>query len=155
MRHTWIKLTIRLGRNWVTGNTWGEKTQQNSPGAWHYSPLPEGASSHRGTTGVGTKAEAQEEDEHPGGGRLTETREVTEGGAREETGGIRSRRSRAWPRPQPWWWPTVKPTEGGAMVEGWPPTPGGRPTATEQVEKEPEAETESHRARATGRIRRS
>ncbi len=45
---------------------------------------------------VGTKAEAQEEDEHPGGGRLTETREVTkEGGAREETGGTRSRRRTA------------------------------------------------------------
>ncbi len=30
--------------------TRGAKTQQNSPGAWHYSPLQEGASSHRGTT---------------------------------------------------------------------------------------------------------
>ncbi len=30
--------------------TRGAKTQQNSPGAWHYSPLPEGVSSHRGTT---------------------------------------------------------------------------------------------------------
>ncbi len=51
---------------------------------------------------MGTKAEAQEEDEHPEGGRLTETREVTkEGGAREETGGTRSRRRTAGPRPQP------------------------------------------------------
>ncbi len=51
---------------------------------------------------VGTKVEAQEEDEHPGGDRLTETREVTkEGGAREETGGTRSRRRTAGPRPQP------------------------------------------------------
>ncbi|KAL1248297.1 hypothetical protein QQF64_021615 [Cirrhinus molitorella] len=45
--------------------------------------------------------------------------------------------------------------EGGAMVEEWPPTPGGRPTAAEQVEEEPEAETESRWARATGRIRRA
>ncbi len=51
---------------------------------------------------MGTKAEAQEEDEHLGGGRLTETREVTkEGGAREETGGTRSTRRTAGPRPQP------------------------------------------------------
>ncbi len=51
---------------------------------------------------MGTKAEAQEEDEHPGGGWLTETREVTkEGGVREETGGIRSRRRTAGQRPQP------------------------------------------------------
>ncbi|KAL1255491.1 hypothetical protein QQF64_013552 [Cirrhinus molitorella] len=41
------------------------------------------------------------------------------------------------------------------MVEEWPPTPGGRPTAAEQVEEEPEAETESRWARATGRIRRA
>ncbi len=139
--------------------TRGAKTQQNSLGAWHYSPLPEGVSSHRGTTEgggkrVGTKAEAQEEDEHPGGGRLTETREVTkEGGAREETGGTRSRRRTAGPRPQPWWWPAVEPTEGGAMEEWLPPTPGGRPTAAEQVVEEPEAETESQRARGMQRIR--
>ncbi len=43
--------------------------------------------------------------------------------------------------------------EGGAMVEEGLTTPGGRPTAAEQVVKEPEAETESWRARATGRIR--
>ncbi|KAL1263462.1 hypothetical protein QQF64_006201 [Cirrhinus molitorella] len=41
------------------------------------------------------------------------------------------------------------------MVEERPPTPGGRPTAAEQVEEEPEAETESRWARATGRIRRA
>ncbi|KAL1276705.1 hypothetical protein QQF64_036328 [Cirrhinus molitorella] len=48
-----------------------------------------------------------------------------------------------------------KVTEGGAMVEEWPPTPGGRPTVAEQVEEEPEAETESRWARVTGRIRRA
>ncbi|KAL1258303.1 hypothetical protein QQF64_011547 [Cirrhinus molitorella] len=96
-----------------------------------------------------TWEEAQEEDGYPGGGRKTESR--------EETRGIRSRRkSQVGPRPQPRWRPTVEPTEGGAMEEEWPPTPGGRPTAAEQVEEEPEAETESRwRARATGRIRRA
>ncbi|KAL1276295.1 hypothetical protein QQF64_035918 [Cirrhinus molitorella] len=34
-------------------------------------------------------------------------------------------------------------------------TPGGRLTAAEQVVEEPEAETESRWARATGRIRRA
>ncbi len=76
---------------------------------------------------------------------------MKEGGARVETGGIRSRRSLAGPRPQPWWWPTVEPTEGGAMEEWWPPTPGGRPTVAEQVVEEPE--TESQRARGMPRIR--
>ncbi len=33
--------------------------------------------------------------------------------------------------------------EGGAREERWPPTPGGRPTAAEQVVEEPEVETES------------
>ncbi len=42
-----------------------------------------------------------------------------EGGARDQTGGTQSRRSTAGPRPQPWWWPTVEPTEGGDMEEGW------------------------------------
>ncbi|KAL1279969.1 hypothetical protein QQF64_014569 [Cirrhinus molitorella] len=41
------------------------------------------------------------------------------------------------------------------MVEEGLMTPGGRPTAAEQVEEEPEAETESRWARATGRIRRA
>ncbi len=75
---------------------------------------------------------------------------MKEGGAREE--GTRSRRSTAGPRPQPWWRPTVELTEGGAMEEGWPPTPGGRPTMAEQVAEEPEAETESQRARGMQRI---
>ncbi len=39
------------------------------------------------------------------------------------------------------------------MEEGWPPTLGGRPTWTEQVVEEPEAETESQRARGMPRIR--
>ncbi|KAL1250762.1 hypothetical protein QQF64_018558 [Cirrhinus molitorella] len=41
------------------------------------------------------------------------------------------------------------------MEEEWPPTPGDRPTAAEQVEEEPEAETECQWARPTGRIRRA
>ncbi len=60
------------------------------------------------------------------------------------------RRCTAGPRPQPWWWPTVGPTEGGAMEEGWPPTPGGILKAVEQVVKEPEVE--SQRARGVPRI---
>ncbi len=133
-RHTWDQIKQSDMREKLGHRTGGANTQ-NSPGAWHYSPLPEGASSPRGTTEggkrVGTKAEAQEEDKHPGGGRLTETREVTkEGRAREETGGTRSRRRTAGPRPQPWW-----------------------PTVVEQVEKEPEAETESQRARGMPGIR--
>ncbi len=39
-----------------------------------------------------------------------------EGGAREETGGSRNRRSLAGPRPQLSRWPKVEPTEGEAMV---------------------------------------
>ncbi len=70
-------------------------------------------------------------------------------------GGSQNRRSLAGPRPQPLRWPTVEPTEEGAMEEEWPPTPGGRPTVAKQVEEEPEAETESRRARVTGRIWRS
>ncbi len=51
---------------------------------------------------VGTWEAAQEDDGHLGGGRQTETKGATkEGGAREETGGTRSRRSTAGPRPQP------------------------------------------------------
>ncbi len=93
-----------------------------------------------------TKEEAQEDDGHPGGGWQTETREATkEGGAREETGGTQSRRRTAGPRPQPWWWPTVEPTEGGAIQERWPPTPEGRPMATEQV-----VEVETNINRKTG-----
>ncbi len=30
----------------------------------------------------------------------------------------------------------------GAMKEGWPPSPGGRPTAAEQVVEEPETESQ-------------
>ncbi len=37
---------IKLGRNWVTGSTWGEKRTQNRKLVWHYLPLPEGVSSH-------------------------------------------------------------------------------------------------------------
>ncbi len=51
---------------------------------------------------MGTWEAAQEEDGHLGGGQQTETRGATkEGGAREETGGTRSRKSTAGPRPQP------------------------------------------------------
>ncbi len=120
-------------------------------------PSPEGASSHRSNVQRGgerwavTKEEAQEDDGHPGGGWQTETREATkEGGAREETGGTQSRRRTAGPRPQPWWWPTVEPTEGGAIQERWPPTPEGRPMATEQVV---EVEMETQRVRGMQRIR--
>ncbi len=63
---------------------------------------PRTVETSKGEGRVGTWEAAQEEDGHPGGGRLTETREVTkEGGAREETGGTRSRRRTAGPRPQP------------------------------------------------------
>ncbi len=89
--------------------------------------------------------------EETGGARADQM----EGGARTETGGTLSRRSQAGPRPQSRWWPMEEPTEGGAMVEEWPPTPGGRPTAVEQVEVEPEAATESRRARMKPRIRRA
>ncbi len=51
------------------------------------------------------------------------------------------------PRPQLWRCPMEKPTEGGAMVEEWPPTPWDLPTAVEQVVVEPEEVTESRRAR--------
>ncbi len=54
---------------------------------------------------VGSREEAQEEDGHLGGGRQTESREVTkEGGARvdqTETGGAWSWRCQVGPRPQP------------------------------------------------------
>ncbi|KAL1254943.1 hypothetical protein QQF64_013004 [Cirrhinus molitorella] len=99
-------------------------------------------------------------DGHPGGGEQRESREEMmergaremtggsrvdqpEGGARGKTGGIWRRRSQERPRPQPRWRPTVEPTEGGAMVEEGLTTPGGRPTAAEQVVVEPEAEMES------------
>ncbi len=104
--------------------------------------------------GGGTTEVAQEEDEPTGGGRQTESNGATkEGGAREETWGARSRKCTAGPRPQPWWWPTVELTEGGAMEEEWPPTPGGWPIASEQVVEEPEAETESQQARRMPRFR--
>ncbi len=70
-----------------------------------------------------------EEDGHAGGGRQTETRGATEGGAREETEGTRST---AGPGPQPWWWLTVEPTERGVMEEGWLLTPRGQPTVVEE-----------------------
>ncbi len=44
---------------------------------------------------------------------------------------------------------------GGAMVEEWSLTPWGRPTVAEQVVLEPEAATESRRARVMPRIRRA
>ncbi len=54
---------------------------------------------------VGSREEAQEEDGHLGGGRQTESREVTkEGGARvdqTETGGAWSWQCQVGPRPQP------------------------------------------------------
>ncbi len=63
---------------------------------------PRTAETFKGEGRVGTLEAAQEEDGHPGGGWQTETREATkEGGAREETGGTRSRRRTAGPRPQP------------------------------------------------------
>lgn len=49
----------------------------------------------------------------------------------------------------------MEPTEGEAMVEEGLTAPGGQPTAAEQVVVEPEAEIESQRARATGRIQRA
>ncbi len=134
----------------------GSKTQ-NSPQSWHYAPSRKVRPRTVVTTwgGVGGNYGGGS-----GGGRTTGRGPVNsprgatkEGGAREETGGTRSRRRTAGPRPQPWWWPTVEPTEGGAMEEGWPLTPGGRPTAAEQVVEEPEAETESQRARGMQRIR--
>ncbi len=79
----------------------------------------------------------------------------TEGGARTETGGPWSRRSQPEQRPPPWWRLTVEPTEGGPLVKERLTTPGCWPTAAEQVEEEPEAETESRWTRATGRIRRA
>ncbi len=42
---------------------------------------------------------------------------MKEGGARLETGGSWNRSSLAGPKPQPLRWPTVEPTEGGAMEE--------------------------------------
>ncbi len=47
---SWDQLTIRHDGETGSQNTFGAKTQQNSPGLQHYSPLTEGASSHRGTT---------------------------------------------------------------------------------------------------------
>ncbi len=47
-----------------------------------------------------------------------------EGGATEKTGG--ARRDQAGPRSQPGLWPTVEPTDGGAMVEEGLTTPGGQ-----------------------------
>ncbi len=136
-RHTWDQIKQSDMREKLGHRTGGANTQ-NSPGAWHYSPLPEGASSHRGTTEggkrVGTKAEAQEEDEHPGGGRLTETREVKEGGAREETGGTRSRRRTAGPRPQPWW-PTVEEPEAEPEQLRTKAEPEGRGSPVELVDR--------------------
>ncbi len=52
-RHTWDQIKQSDMREKLGHRTGGAKTQQNSPEAWHYSPLPEGASSHRGTTGGG------------------------------------------------------------------------------------------------------
>ncbi len=71
-----------------------------SPPSWKVRPRT--VETSKGEGQVGTREVAQEEDRHPGGGRQTETREATkEGGAREETGGTRSRRRTAGPRPQP------------------------------------------------------
>ncbi len=101
----------------------GRKTQTNSPGVWQSPP------SWR------AQEEVRVKDGHPGEGRQTESRvETTEGGAREETGGARvdqteggareetggtwSRRSQVGPRPQPWRWPTVEPTEGRGAAGG-------------------------------------
>ncbi len=57
-----------------------------------------------GTGRVGTKVEALEEDEHPGGDRLTETREVTKEGAmrRSQRRGV-LRRWRVDARPRRSW----------------------------------------------------
>ncbi len=128
----------------------GSKNTQDSPWTWHNVPSqkvrPHTVETSKGEGRERTKEEAQEEDGHPGGGQQTESKEVAkEGGASEETGGAQSRRSTAGPRPHPWWWPMVEPTEGGAMEEVWPPR--GRPTAAEQVVVEPEAEMESQLAR--------
>ncbi len=91
-----------------------------------------------------TREVAQGDEGHLGGARQTESMGVTkERGAREETGGIWSRRSQAGTRPQPQRGPTVELTEGGAMEEELPSIPGGRPMATGQVVKEPEVETKS------------
>ncbi len=119
-----------------------DKTGRGSSGGW--------TSGRRMTSriqGGNDRGRSQDRDRRSQGG--------SDEGARKRTGGTWSRRSKVGPRPQPWWPPTVEPTEGGAMVEEGLPTPRGRPTMAEQVVVEPRAETESRWARATGRIQRA
>ncbi len=153
-----IKLTINVREKLGHREYMGSKTHKTfhnpdmSPPSQKVRPRT--VETSKGEGWVGTTEVAQEEDEPTGGVRQTESKGATkEGGAREETWGARSRKSTAGPRPQPWWWPTVELTEGGAMEEEWPPTPEGWPTASEQVVVEPEAETESQRARRMPRFR--
>ncbi len=149
-RDTWNQIN-----NQHEGETGSQraKNHTDSPESCHFAPSQKVRPCTVKRTSKGEKRAGTEEDRHPGGGRQKESRGATkEGGAREETRETRSRKSTAGHRPQPWWWPTVEPTVGGAMEEGWPPTPGGWQTAAEQVVEEPEEETESQRTRGMPRI---
>ncbi len=151
---SWEQLTIRHEGETGSQNTFGAKTQQNSPGVQHYSPLPEGASSHRGTT------------ERGGNGWEPRWRLRRRTNTREGTGWQRPGR---WRRREEPGKRQEGPGAGGVQLDPghshddgprwsrWKEEPwrsdGHRLQGAEQVVEEPEAETESQRARGMLRIR--